>query len=148
MQGFGTYFWQEDCWLHASFAALYAAEVRCGLTLCALAEQLREDMLPHETLSFFWQLLSQRECTQFTAQHKAVMLELLTPALNADWREMFKIYVGVMGKNAAEFWQLTLEEYALAFEGFCLAHGIGIHPPDINHDQLTALMARFPDLTP
>ena len=66
-----------------------------------------------------------------------------------DWLDMFKTYVGMMGHSAQEFWQLTLEEYELAREGFCLAHQIEYLASTAataatRHD-LAALTQLFPD---
>lgn len=62
-----------------------------------------------------------------------------------DWMDMFKTYVGMMGHSAQEFWQLTLEEYELAREGFCLAHHIESLPTAATHQELAAMARQFPD---
>ena len=61
-----------------------------------------------------------------------------------DWREMFLTYVGIMGRPVAEFWQLTVAEYELAVEGFCLLQHIDTTSPATSHE-LAEMLKRFPD---
>lgn len=83
---------------------------------------------------------------------KAAITSFLAGALGGggaspDFREMFMIYVGVMGRPVAEFWNITLAEYALVLEGFCLHHNIDLAAagmPATSHD-LAEMQERFPD---
>lgn len=64
-----------------------------------------------------------------------------------DWEDMYRNATGMMGKNANEFWHMTLTEYRLAFEGFCMLHGIESYhgaTPATSLD-LSDMMERFPD---
>ncbi len=64
-----------------------------------------------------------------------------------DWQDMFKTYVGMMGRNAEEFWQLTMHEYMLAVEGFCALKGIetlSASAPATSQD-LAEMLQKFPD---
>lgn len=64
-----------------------------------------------------------------------------------NWQDIFKTYMGVMGRPVQEFWQMTLVEYALAFEGFCLVHkidGLSASAPATATD-VAELLQQFPD---
>lgn len=70
------------------------------------------------------------------------------PALSQpDWRDLFMTYVGVMGRPVAEFWEMTLAEYALALAGFCLRNEMevaAVGAPATSREVLE-LMKTFPD---
>ncbi len=64
-----------------------------------------------------------------------------------DWRDMFVTYVGLMGRPVSEFRDITLAEYSLAVEGFCLLHHIdsaAASAPATSQD-LAEMVKRFPD---
>ena len=64
-----------------------------------------------------------------------------------DWDDMFMTYVGIMERQATEFWQITLTEYALAVEGFCLRHDIdslSSAAPATSQD-LAEMLQQYPD---
>lgn len=77
-------------------------------------------------------------------------LDTLRNLPRPDWLDMFKTYVGIMGHSAQEFWQLNLEEYRLALEGFCLLHRIDPYAdldPATTRD-LREMMVNYPDKRP
>lgn len=76
------------------------------------------------------------------------LAELLEPYPNLDYAEMFTIFAGIMGRSAGEFWQVSVEEYVLIYEGFCLSHNITADASaPLTRQQLAAMMNRFPDTT-
>ncbi|MGE3714351.1 MAG: hypothetical protein AB7F82_07490 [Alphaproteobacteria bacterium] len=79
--------------------------------------------------------------------NQALPLNVLRKLQRPDWLDMFRTYVGMMGHSAQEFWQITLEEYLLAVEGFCLLHRItpSSAATTATARDLHAMIERFPD---
>lgn len=64
-----------------------------------------------------------------------------------DWSSLYKTAVGLLGKSEAEFWQMTMCGLMLQSEAYAASQGfdmVGVGLP-ATHDDLTMLMAQFPD---
>ncbi len=78
---------------------------------------------------------------------KAFLAHALQDISAFNWRDMFTLYVGMMGRPTAEFWNITPAEYLLAVEGFCQLRGIAPEAagmPATSHD-LAEMVRRFGD---
>jgi hypothetical protein len=64
-----------------------------------------------------------------------------------DWHDLYKTFTGMMGRAGHEFWQTTLPEYWLTYEGFFAMHGLESlqHGAPATSADLAELMERFPD---
>ena len=107
--------------LRPTLALFHKIEKQTGYTLHELARSCT-----HEQANIILQTIS----TGLRVEHHATTLaqDFLNYALRDvtifNWQEMFTLYVGMMGRPAAEFWSITPAEYLLAIEGFCQLRGI------------------------
>ncbi|MFO0388657.1 MAG: hypothetical protein ACK502_02910 [Alphaproteobacteria bacterium] len=76
---------------------------------------------------------------------RAFIAGALQDKTELNWRGMFTTFTGIMNRPTAEFWNITLAEYSLIVEGFCLMHGLEPHralPPATSQD-LAEMIRRF-----
>ena len=59
------------------------------------------------------------------------------------WDDWLKLALGKMSMSSNDFWNLSLEEFYLAVEGFSDFHGG--KPPPMTRNELLDLMERYPD---
>ena len=80
-------------------------------------------------------------------QQATITSDVIKSLKQPDWRDMFMTYVGIMGRPISEFKSITLEEYALVVEGFCMLHQIDIQSVAIpaTSQDLAEMLERFPD---
>lgn len=74
-------------------------------------------------------------------------MSMLHALVQPNWQDIFISYVGILGRPIYEFWEMTLAEYALVTQGFCLQNNIdpvASAAPATSHD-LIELMQSFPD---
>lgn len=55
-----------------------------------------------------------------------------------------KIALGQIGMRPDDFWNMSIQEFFAATEGFHKMHDVG-PPPPMGRDELNDLMERFPD---
>lgn len=59
------------------------------------------------------------------------------------WDDWLKLALGKMGMSSNNFWDLSLDEFYSAVEGFSEFHGG--KPPPLSRDELQDLMELYPD---
>ena len=130
--------------LRPSFAVLYTLEAISGKEVKGLVAAAVQTRFPlrRTALRFLVQGLgyTRQEADEI---HSANLGQL--PGI--CWDDLFKVATGFMGKSTDEFWRMTMHEFLLAYEGFCMLHDIKLAPygtPATQHD-VRSMMRQFPD---
>ncbi len=137
--------------LRASIGALCAIEQRLLMPLSALVDQslntAQARIILHEALSAAGHTGAtfaddEPHLIEYAQRYLKQNMQHLP---DASWQELFLIYAGVMNRAAQEFWTITLAEYTLITEGFCMMHGFepqSALPPATSQD-LAEMIKRF-----